>query len=170
MAPSAATPAAPYFRIDAPKHILYFEDSPRHLGGETIADTRASKLMHETGHLPVSYFPQEDARTDLLEPTAHSTHCPFKGDASYWTVRAGDREAQNAVWGYPDPLEEAPPIAGYMAFRFDAMDDWLERTSRSSCTPATRTTGWMSAANRSLGRAVSARISPPASTRTWSEP
>lgn len=118
------------FRIDAPKHILYFEDSARRvrvcLGGETIADTRASKLMHETGHLPVIYFPQEDVRTDLLEPTAHSTHCPFKGDASYWTIRAGDREAQNAVWGYPDPPEGAPPIAGYLAFRFDAMDAWIE--------------------------------------------
>jgi len=118
------------FRVDAPKHILYFEDSPRRvrvrLGGETIADTRAAKLMHETGHMPVIYFPQDAVRIDLLEPTDHSTHCPFKGDASYWTVRAADREAENAVWSYSDPLEGAPPIRGYMAFRFDAMDTWLE--------------------------------------------
>jgi len=98
------------FRIDAPAHILYFEDLPRRVrvnfGGETIADTRASRLMHETGHLPVIYFPQEDDRTDLLEPTAHSTHCPFKGDASYWTVRAGDREARTRFGAIPTRSRE----------------------------------------------------------------
>ena len=118
------------FRVEAPKHVLYFEDSPRRIrvrfGGETIADTRRAKLMHETGHLPVYYFPEDDVRTDLLEPTDHSTHCPFKGDASWWTVRAGGRGAENAVWSYPEPHEDAPPIAGYLAFQFKAMDEWLE--------------------------------------------
>jgi uncharacterized protein (DUF427 family) len=65
-------------------------------------------------------------REDLLEPTDHTTHCPFKGDASYWSVRVGDRVAENAVWGYLDPIETAPALAGYRAFYWNKMDEWLE--------------------------------------------
>jgi uncharacterized protein (DUF427 family) len=111
-------------------HTLYFEDSPRRvratLGGETVADSRSVKLLHETGLLPVYYFPEEDVREGLLEASDHTTHCPFKGDAAYWSVRVGDRVAENAVWGYPEPLEEAPPLAGYRAFYWRAMDRWYE--------------------------------------------
>ncbi len=111
-------------------HTLYFEDCPKRvravLGGETVVDSRGVKILHETGHLPVYYFPEEDLRHDLLEESDHTTHCPFKGDASYRSVRVGDRVAENAVWGYPEPLEDAPPIFGYAAFYHDAMDKWLE--------------------------------------------
>jgi uncharacterized protein (DUF427 family) len=111
-------------------HTLYFEDSPRRVrvvfNGETIADSRSVKLLHETGHLPVYYFPQEDVRMELLEESAHTTHCPFKGDASYWSVRVGDKVAENAVWSYPEPLESSPPLAGYLAFYWDRMDHWYE--------------------------------------------
>jgi uncharacterized protein (DUF427 family) len=111
-------------------HILYFEDSPRRVrvvfNGETIADSKRVKLMHETGLLPVYYFPQEDVRMDLLEETDHMTHCPFKGNASYWSVRVGVRVAENAVWSYPEPLEDAPPLAGYAAFYWRKMDHWYE--------------------------------------------
>jgi uncharacterized protein (DUF427 family) len=67
-------------------HTLYFEDCPKRVravfNGETVADSRRVKLLHETGHLPVYYFPEEDINQDLLEPSDHLTHCPFKGDAS----------------------------------------------------------------------------------------
>jgi uncharacterized protein (DUF427 family) len=91
-----------------------------------VADSRGVKILHETGHLPVYYFPEEDLRQDLLEKSNHTTHCPFKGDASYLSVKVGDRVAENAVWGYPEPLEDAPPISGYVAFYHGAMDRWLE--------------------------------------------
>jgi uncharacterized protein (DUF427 family) len=111
-------------------HTLYFEDSPRRVrvmfNGETVADSRRAKLMHETGHLPVYYFPDEDVRMDLLEESDHTTHCPFKGDASYWSVKLGERESENAVWGYPDPIDSCPPIAGYVAFYWRMMDHWFE--------------------------------------------
>jgi uncharacterized protein (DUF427 family) len=96
------------------RHTLYFEDSPRRVifGGETVADSKRAKLMHETGHLPVHYFPGEDVRTELFEESDHATHCPFKGDAWYWSVKV----AENAVWGYPEPIGSAPPLAGYVAF------------------------------------------------------
>lgn len=118
------------FHYDAPGHVIYWDDSPRRvrvkLGGETIADSHRTKLLHETGILPVHYFPQADVRMDLLRPTDHSTHCPFKGDAAYWSVEAGGRVAENAVWSYPEPLDVAPPLAGYMAFYWHAMDEWWE--------------------------------------------
>lgn len=118
------------FEIDAPEHILYFEDSPRRvrveLGGETIADSIRVKLLHETGLLPVYYFPQDDVRMDLFETTDHSTHCPFKGDATHHTIKVGDRESENAAWTYPEPLEGAPPLDGYIAFYWDRVDRWLE--------------------------------------------
>ncbi len=119
------------FEVAAPKgHALYFEDSPKRvravLGGETVVDSRSVKLMHETGHLPVYYFPEEDIRQDLLEPSDHTTHCPFKGDASYRSVRVGDRVAENAVWGYPEPEEHFAPLAGYAAFYWEKMDAWYE--------------------------------------------
>ena len=68
------------------------------------------KLLHEHAHLPIYYFPREDVRFDLLEPTDHHTRCPYKGEASYWSVRVGDQVAENAVWGYPEPLDDAPPL------------------------------------------------------------
>jgi uncharacterized protein (DUF427 family) len=111
-------------------HTLYFEDSPKRvrgvLNGETVVDSRRVKILHETGHLPMYYFPEEDLREDLLEQSDHTTHCPFKGDASYRSVRVGDKTAENAVWSYPEPLETAPPIAGYAAFYWRKMDKWLE--------------------------------------------
>jgi uncharacterized protein (DUF427 family) len=119
------------FDVQAPgDHVLYFEDSPRRVrvvfGGETVADSRRVKLMHETRYLPVYYFPEEDVRMDLLEATDHTTRCPFKGDASYWSVRVGEKVAENAVWSYPEPIETAPPIAGYLAFYWRKMDHWYE--------------------------------------------
>jgi uncharacterized protein (DUF427 family) len=115
------------FEVRAPRdHVLFFEDSPRRVrvlfGGETVADSRRVKLMHEKGYLPDYYFPRADVRMDLLEATDHTTHCPFKGDASYWSVSVGDRVAENAVWGYPEPIDSAPPLAGYLAFYWNKLD------------------------------------------------
>lgn len=111
-------------------HTLYFEDSPKRVRGvfegETVVDSRSAKLLHETGHLPVYYFPEEDLRQDLLETTDHTTHCPFKGDASYRSVKTGDRVAENAVWNYPDPQDYFAPLKGYAAFYWGKMDKWYE--------------------------------------------
>jgi uncharacterized protein (DUF427 family) len=119
------------FDVRAPRdHALYLEESPKRvrvvLGDETVADSRRAKLLHEAGLLPVYYFPQEDVRMELLEESEHTTHCPFKGDASYWSVRVGERVAENAVWSYPQPIDSCPPIAGYLAFYWQEMDAWYE--------------------------------------------
>lgn len=129
--PFGQQPAGSFnFEVPRDRGVIYFEDSPRRIrarfGGETIVDSRRAKLLHEQNHLPIYYFPFEDVRMDLLEPTDHSTRCPFKGEASYWSVHAGGGVAENAAWSYPEPLDDAPPLAGYIAFYWDRMDEWLE--------------------------------------------
>ena len=59
---------------------------------------------------------------DLLEPTAHRTHCPFKGDACYWSLEVGERRSENSVWAYEEPVAEAAELAGYVSFYRERMD------------------------------------------------
>ncbi len=118
------------FELPRSRGIIYFEDSPRRIrgnfAGETVIDSRHAKLLHEQRLLPVYYFPREEVRTDLLEPSERRTHCPYKGDASYWSVRVGERIAEDAAWSYPAPLDGAPPLADCIAFHWDKLDSWLE--------------------------------------------
>ncbi len=107
-----------------------WEDSRRRVhtvfGGITVADSKRVMLLHEFGRLPVFYFPMEDVRMDVLEATDHHNNSPLKGEASYWTIRVGDRVAENAAWSYLTPLSEGPRIKGYMAFYWDILDAWYE--------------------------------------------
>jgi uncharacterized protein (DUF427 family) len=96
------------------------------LGNVAVADSTHVLLLLENGHLPVYYFPPEDVRTDLMEPTDKHTRCPYKGEASYWTIKVGDRQAADAAWSYLDPLPERTDIKGYMAFYWDRLDSWWE--------------------------------------------
>src|SRR5260221_9520212 len=95
-------------------------------GGITVADSTGVMLLHEFGRLPVFYFPLEDVRMDLLEETSRRSHSPLKGEASYWTIRVGDRVAEDAAWSYAHPLPDGPPIKGYLAFYWHLMDAWYE--------------------------------------------
>ncbi len=106
------------------------EPNPRRVrvffGGEAVADSSSTLYLFETGHLPVYYFPRADVRFDLLEPTSNRTHCPYKGDASYYTVIAGGRRYEDAVWAYPEPIESVPELADYVAFYWNQADAWYE--------------------------------------------
>jgi uncharacterized protein (DUF427 family) len=90
--------------------------------GTVVADSAEAVRVEETGHGPVHYLPQKDLRLDLMRPTAHQTYCPFKGQCSYWTISAGGKEAENAVWGYQAPYDEAMGLAGYYAFYPNRVD------------------------------------------------
>ncbi len=107
-----------------------WEDSQRRVrvifAGLTVADSKQVKRLIEYGRLPVYYFPLEDVRQDALEATDHSTHSPLKGEASYRTIRVGDRLVHNAAWSYPDPLHGGPQVKGYVAFYWHLMDAWYE--------------------------------------------
>jgi uncharacterized protein (DUF427 family) len=129
-APFGHRPAGEFNFQTPDRGVLWFEDSPRRvrgiLGGETVVDSRRVKLLHESRHLPVWYFPLGDVRMELLAPSELVTRCPYKGEASHFTVRAGAREEPDAAWTYPEPIAGAPPLAGYIAFHWRAMDTWLE--------------------------------------------
>jgi uncharacterized protein (DUF427 family) len=117
--------------VEAPERgVVYIEDSPRRvrglLGGEVVVDSTRVKLLHETGYLPVWYFPEEDVRSELLRPSEKVTRCPWKGETVYFSVEAGGRRAENAAWSYRDPVPGAEPIARHLAFHFDSLDEWLE--------------------------------------------
>jgi uncharacterized protein (DUF427 family) len=84
--------------------------------GKTIADTTHAMTMHEADYPPVVYVPRDDVAMGLLERTSHTTHCPYKGDASYFTISAAGRSAENAVWSYEHPYPSALRISSYLAF------------------------------------------------------
>jgi uncharacterized protein (DUF427 family) len=118
------------YRVDGPEHLLFFDDFPRRVRARfadtVVVDTRRGRLLHESGLLPMLYVPDEDIATEVLRRTAHSTHCPFKGDAAYWTVRVGNRTAENAVWAYPQPIPAAGWLRGYKAVYWGSMDAWYD--------------------------------------------
>jgi uncharacterized protein (DUF427 family) len=93
--------------------------------GAVVADSSDAIRVEETGHGPVHYIPEKDVRLDLMSRTDHHTYCPFKGDCSYWTIAVGGKQAENAVWGYRQPYDEARGLAGFYAFynsRVDQID------------------------------------------------
>lgn len=92
------------------------------LGGETVADSRDVRVLYECGYPPVYYLPRADVRMARLTPADHRTHCPYKGDANYWTVTAGGETAENAAWSYEDPFDAVAAIAGCLAFYPDAVE------------------------------------------------
>jgi uncharacterized protein (DUF427 family) len=96
-------------------------------GGVTIADSGTALRVEETDHGPVYYVPEKDVRLDLMHPTEHHTRCPYKGEASYWTIElpadtGSGRRSENAVWAYPSPYDEVSRLAGYYAFYPNRVD------------------------------------------------
>jgi uncharacterized protein (DUF427 family) len=109
----------PYKRIDvlpSSQHVRIV------LGGETIADTRQPRLLLETGLLTRYYVSPDDVRLDLLTPSQTVSHCPYKGQASYWSARIGDRVYEDVVWSYKTPLPESTGIAGLLCFYNERVD------------------------------------------------
>jgi uncharacterized protein (DUF427 family) len=109
-----------------PDHRVDIEPSSKRirikLGGEVVADSDRTLTVLETNHEPVAYFPRQDVRFDLLEPTSHQTFCPFKGDASYWSIRVGNDVRENAVWSYEDPFPQVERLKDYVAFYPDRVE------------------------------------------------
>jgi uncharacterized protein (DUF427 family) len=87
--------------------------------GELIADSRDVLVMHEGTYAPVYYVPRGDVKMERLARTSHRTHCPFKGDASYYSIVNGP---ENAVWSYEQPYDEMSLIEGLLAFYPDKVE------------------------------------------------
>lgn len=101
------------------------------LNGRVVAETTRALTLREANLRPVHYVPRDDADMRLLERTTRSTYCPYKGDCTYYTVTAGDRRAENAVWSYEAPYEAVAAIKGHLAFYADRVDAIEERPGRS---------------------------------------
>lgn len=119
-----------------PDHHVRVEQSPKWVrvvaGGHVVADSKRVQLLRETGHTPVYYFPREDVRMEYLEPTDRDSHCPYKGNSNYWTLKAGDKVEENAVWSYEDPYdyEGSPDIKDHIAFYWGKVDAWFEENEQ----------------------------------------
>jgi uncharacterized protein (DUF427 family) len=97
------------------------------LGGAVIADTTRALVMRAPGTPDQPYIPRDDVDMTRLVRTDLVTHCPYKGDAAYWSIRSGPRTVENAVWSYEAPYDEMAPIKGYLAFYPDRVDAIEER-------------------------------------------
>jgi uncharacterized protein (DUF427 family) len=134
--PLAGRPGGAFnFELDgAPRHRIFFEAFPRRLRavveGRVVLDSTRGRLLHETGIRAVPYVPLADVDAELLERTATRTHCPFKGDASYWSLRVGERVVEDAVWAYEAPLAQASWLKGYAALYWGKADAWYVEDAR----------------------------------------
>jgi uncharacterized protein (DUF427 family) len=85
-------------------------------GGKVIADSRKALALKEASYPVVHYIPREDVDFTALTRTDHSTHCPYKGDAAYYSVDADGRHSENAIWSYEAPYPAVGGISGHLAF------------------------------------------------------
>ena len=121
----SATPA----RIPGPDHPITIEKTPQRVrvtvAGKTIADSRDALTLREASYPPVHYIPRKDVDFALLQRTPHTTHCPYKGDASYYSIVPGGERSANAIWTYETPNPAVVQIKEHVAFypnRVDAIE------------------------------------------------
>lgn len=127
---SPTAPATVNYTLSGPPHKLLLHPFPRRVraefGGRTVLDTRRGVLLHETALLPRFYVPEADLDASAFVPSALTTHCPFKGDATYRSLQVGDRTVEDALWAYADPKPEAAWLTGYASLYWDAADAWFD--------------------------------------------
>ena len=113
-------------KLPGPDHPITITRDARRVrvtfAGQVIADSKNALTLQEASYRPVFYIPRADAKMDLLKPTSHASHCPYKGDASYFTIAAGGNSAENAVWSYEQPFPAMAEIKEYLAFYPDKVD------------------------------------------------
>ena len=107
-------------------HTITIKPAERHvtvsLDGVKLAESDNAVVLDETGLPARYYFRPEDVRTEYLQPTATHTTCPFKGEASYWSVQVSDQVHKDLAWSYPEPIPAAEGIAGLLCFYAERVD------------------------------------------------
>jgi uncharacterized protein (DUF427 family) len=91
-------------------------------GGKVVADTSKALVLREASYPPAYYLPLEDVDPEVLRPSQTQTYCPYKGDASYYSVAGPDGEITDAIWTYADPYPAVSEIAGHVAFYPDRVE------------------------------------------------
>lgn len=109
-----------------PEHVICLQRSGKHVvvefGGEVIANSHNTLALIEADYPEIYYFPVADVRVEFLQPTATSSHCPYKGVSTWWSIRTGQKELIDAAWSYRHPLQEHPEIKDHIAFYAERMD------------------------------------------------
>lgn len=90
--------------------------------GKVVAESKRALLLMEASYPAVAYVPREDVDFSLLVRTDHATHCPYKGDASYYSIHVDGRKAENAIWSYEHPFADVAAITGHLAFYPNRVD------------------------------------------------
>jgi uncharacterized protein (DUF427 family) len=107
-------------RLPGPDHPITISANPRRIrvtaGDTVIAETTHALSLKEASYPAVQYVPRADARMELLKRTERMTHCPYKGDASYFSIAADGKTIENAIWTYETPFPAMAEISGYLAF------------------------------------------------------
>jgi len=107
-------------KLPGPDHPITVAFNPKRVqvnyNGHVIADTRRALVLQESTYPAVQYIPREDVDMDYMTRTEHHTHCPYKGEASYYTVLMDGRFAENAIWSYEDPYPAMAEIKDHLAF------------------------------------------------------
>lgn len=113
-------------KVPGPQHPITLQPSgtrvTARIAGRAIADSASAIILTEAGYPGVAYFPRADVDMAVLERTDHATYCPYKGDASYFSIRVGDELHPNAVWTYEDPYPAVAEIKEYVAFYPDRVE------------------------------------------------
>ncbi|MFF5112871.1 DUF427 domain-containing protein [Streptosporangium sp. NPDC000509] len=114
----------------SPSHPITITPNPARIvvsvAGRVVADTRSALTLREAAYPPVQYIPITDVDRSLLERTDTATYCPFKGDASYYTVTVDGKQAVDAVWFYESPYPAVAEIKDHVAFYPDRVDSIVE--------------------------------------------
>jgi uncharacterized protein (DUF427 family) len=113
-------------RVPGPDHPITIERNPARItvsvGGRVVADTRNALTLREASYPPVQYIPRKDVDMSLLERTQHTTYCPYKGDASYYSIPSGGAKSVNAIWTYEAAFPAVAEINEHVAFYPDRVD------------------------------------------------
>jgi len=116
-----------------PDHPITITKNPNRirvmLGGFIVAETTQALTLQEANYPPVQYIPREDVHMDLLDSTDRHTHCPYKGEASYFTVNGGGLVRENAAWSYEQPFPSVATIKEHLAFypnKVDAIEEFKD--------------------------------------------
>lgn len=110
---------------------------------EAIADSARAYRILETSHPPVYYIPPADIRAELLTPGRGNSFCEFKGSASYWSIRVGDRFSENAAWSYAAPTPAFAEIQDYLAFYPGKVDACFVGDEQAQAQPGGFYGGWV---------------------------
>jgi uncharacterized protein (DUF427 family) len=116
-----------------PNHPITVEKNPDRVvvtvGGRVVADTQDALVLREANYPPVQYIPRKDVDLTQLERTPHHSYCPFKGDASYYSISPGGERSVNAVWTYEAPHAAVAEIQDHLAFYPDRVDSIEEHSA-----------------------------------------